>query len=141
MDALKLKGRMQERKKERIAKLHSRFLDRVEDTARLMRNTASSFMKQKNELSVTASHTFYNETLRSEKEGEESRILKDQLPKIEERRETSNKPSGRKKERTRFPSIEERKRMSVTMRKKFWNQSLSETKFKGYPWEYKKSRE
>ena len=131
---------MEERKKERIAKLHGRFLERVEDTARLMRNTASSFMKRKEELnfSQTACRTFFQETERSAKEGEEGRSVKEeQLPKIEERRGKSERPRAKKKlkERTRFPSIEERKRMQTTVRKKLWEASLGETQFKGYPWE------
>ena len=70
---------MEERKKERIAKLHGRFLERVEDTARLMRNTASSFMKRKEELNFSqmASRTFFQETERSAKEGEEGRSVKE----------------------------------------------------------------
>ena len=110
-----------------------------------MRNTASSFMKRKEDLnfSQTASRTFYHETERSEKEGEETRILREELPKIAERREKSEKPVGRKKgkDRTRFPSIDERKKMHLTLRKKLWNQSLSDTKFKGYPWEKNRSHE
>ncbi len=47
-DALRLKGRLLLRKKERMRNIHRRFLDRVaDDSVRLMRNTASSFMKRK----------------------------------------------------------------------------------------------